>query len=126
MPFRILAGVLGGFFFVQGLNWLANPSAAAEALGMPLLDGMGRSTQIGDISCFFLCLGGFGIYGAYRSQAHWVRAAGILVGLAALTRTLAWAIHDAPWATSFIMVELVTGGLFLFAASRLPSPPEAA
>ena len=90
MPFRLLAGALGVVFLFQGLNWLVNPTAAAAALGMPLLDGVGRSTQIGDIACFFLCLGGFGIYGAYRSKPEWVRAAGILVGLAAFTRTVAW------------------------------------
>ena len=119
MLFRLLAGALGAFFLLQGLNWLADPAAAAKILGMPLLEGTGRSTQIGDLACFFLCLGGFGLYGAYRSSPHWVRAAGILVATAAVTRTIAWAIHEAPFASIFVLIELVTGGLFLLCASRL-------
>ena len=64
MPFRILSGLLGAFFFVQGVNWIFDAQGAAEGLAMPLLDGMARSTQAGDLTGFFLCLGGFGLYGA--------------------------------------------------------------
>lgn len=119
MPARIVAGLLGAFFFVQGLNWLGNPGAAAEGLGMPLLDGMARSTQIGDLSGFFLCLGGFALFGAYKSDPTWLRAAGILVGLVAVTRTIAWGAHDAPFATVFITVEVIAGSALIIAASRL-------
>lgn len=122
MPFRIIAGVLGLFFFLQGINWLIDPASAAEGLGMPLLEGVGRSTQIGDLSGFFLCLGGFAVYGAYRIRPPWLRAAGCLVGIAAFTRTMAWAAHDAAFPVVFIVIELVAGGLLLLAASRLEAP----
>ncbi len=123
MPFRILAGVLGAFFFLQGLGWLGGPATAAVGLGMPLLDGMGRSTQVGDMAGFFLCLGGFAAYGAYRMNGTWIRAAGILVGLSSVTRTIAWAAHDAPFATQFIVIELVCGSLLTFAAMRIEATP---
>ena len=119
MPFRILAGVLGLFFLLQGVNWLIDPGAAAAALGMPLLDGLARSTQVGDTAAFFLCLGAFAVFGAYRMEPSWVRASGFLVGLAAITRTIAWAFHDADYATTFVIVEVVCGGLFFLAASKL-------
>ncbi len=122
MPFRIVAGVIGLFFLLQGLNWLVDPAGAADALGMPLLEGVGRSTQIGDISGFFLCLGGFALFGAYRLDPTWLRAAGCLVGLVAITRTIAWGVHDAAFPVEFIVAEVVTGSLLLIAASRVESP----
>lgn len=124
MPFRILGGILGAFFLLQGLQWLGTPEAAAGALGMPLLDGMGRSTQIGDISGFFLCLGGFALYGAYRQNGTWLRAAGILLGLVGVTRTIAWLAHDAPFAAVFISVEFIGGALLTFCAMRIEAAGE--
>ena len=121
MPFRILAGVLGSFFLLQGFDWLRAPVGAAEGLGMPLLDDIGRSTQIGDISAFFLCLGGFALYGAYRIQPAWIRASGFLVGLAAVTRTIAWGVHDAAFPVAFIGVEIVASSLLFLAAWRMDS-----
>ena len=122
MPFRIIAGAIGAFFLLQGLNWLGNPAGAATALGMPLLEGVGRSTQVGDISAFFLCLGGFALYGAYRSNAFWLRAAACLIGLPAVTRTLVWAFHDAPFPIAFIGVEAIASVVLFFAASRISAP----
>ena len=119
MPFRIIAGVLGTFFFVQGLQWLITPASSAAALGMPFLDGAARSTQIGDISSFFLCTGAFAAYGAYAQNPTFVRAAGFLVGLVAVTRTIAWAFHGAAFANVFIPVEVIAGGAFLFVATRI-------
>ena len=119
MPFRFLAGVLGAFFFIQGVQWLISPATAAAALAMPLLDGAARSTQVGDLSGFFLCLGGFALYGAYAQNASFVRAAGCLVGIVAFTRTIAWAVHDADFATAFIPIELIAGSLLLFASTRI-------
>lgn len=119
MPFRIVVGVFGAFFLLQGIQWLATPGAAAEALGMPLLEGAARSTQVGDLSGFFLCLGGFALYGAYAQNPSYVRAAGCLVGIVAITRTIAWAFHDATFATFFIGVEVVSGVTLLLLASRI-------
>ena len=119
MAFRILPGLLGAFFLLQGSIWLVDPGGAAEGLGMPLLDGAARSTQIGDLSGFFLCLGGFALYGAIRVRPDFVRAAGCLVGLVAVTRTIAWAVHGAAFTTQFILIEVVCGALLGLSASRL-------
>jgi len=124
MPFRIISGVLGLFFLLQGITWLIDPAGAAEALGMPLLEGIGRSTQIGDSSGFFLCLGAFALFGAYRMQSAWLRAAGSLVGIVAITRTIAWAAHDAAFPVPFVAVEVVAGSLLFLAASRMDVPAD--
>ena len=122
MAFRILPGVLGAFFLLQGLGWLADPAGAAEGLGMPLLEGVARSSQIGDVSGFFLCLGAFALFGALRQRPDFVRCAAFLVGSVAVTRTIAWAAHGAAFTTTFIVIEVVCGALLLFSASKLEAP----
>ena len=119
MAYRITAGIIGAFYLIQGINWIAKPAAAAEALGMPLLDGIGRSTQIGDMSSFFLTLGTMGLLAAVRSNPLWLHAAAMLLGGAAVMRTLAWAIHEAAFASVFIGVEVVSAIALLIVASKL-------
>jgi len=116
---RILATLPGVLFAAQGLNWIFDPASAAESLGMPLLDGIGRSTQIGDLAAFFFAMSAMILVGVVRLEPRWLRAAALLVGGAAVMRTLAWAIHDAAFATRFIAIEVAIAALLLFSASRL-------
>ena len=50
---RILCFIPGLIFLTQAYSWVTNPSEASNGLGMLYLDGVGRSTQIGDFSAFF-------------------------------------------------------------------------
>ena len=50
---RLTVTLLGAAFALQGLAWLIDPQRAAAGLDMALLDGLGRSTQIGDFASFF-------------------------------------------------------------------------
>lgn len=118
MAFRIVAGIIGTFYLIQGINWIASPASSAEALGMPLLDGLGRSTQVGDMASFFLTLGTMSLLGAIRSNPVWLYGGAMLLGGAASMRTLAWLLHDAAFAGIFIGVEVVSAGVLLFVASR--------
>jgi hypothetical protein len=99
--------------------WLLSPASAAEAVGLPLLSGAALSTEIGDLSGFFLCLGGFALYGAIYQAATVIRCAACLVGIVALTRTIAWAAHGADFTAQYIVIELVCGALLFVSASRL-------
>ena len=119
MAFRILGGLLGAFFLLQGLGWIIDAEGAAEGLGMPLLDGIGRSTQVGDLTGFFLCLGGFALWGAIRQAPTWLRAAGCLLGMAAVGRTLATLFSGADFATQFIVIEVVGAALLFLSAARI-------
>lgn len=123
MPFRILAGLLGAFFFAQGVNWIFDAPGAAAGLGMPLLDGMARSTQAGDLTGLFLCMGGFGLWGAWTESPTWLRASGLLLAGAAFGRTLAAVFSGAPFATQFIAIEVVCAALLLFCATRVGRSP---
>ena len=118
MALRLAAGIIGAFYLIQGINWIAKPGAAAEALGMPLLDGIARSTQIGDMASFFVALGTMSLLGAVRMNPLWLHAAALLLGGAAVMRTLAWLFHDAAFAGVFIGVEVVSAGALVLVASR--------
>ena len=50
----LLCGVL---FIVTGLRWLLAPVGVAPAFGLVLSSGVGLSSQIGNMSAFFLTLG---------------------------------------------------------------------
>jgi hypothetical protein len=119
MAWRVIAGIIGALFLVNAAGWLVNPLSASVGLGMPLLDGVARSTQIGDIGGLFLAIGGLAFVGAWQMNAHWIRAAGLMLAAPALMRTLAWLVQEAAFATFFIVFELVGAGILLFAAGKI-------
>jgi hypothetical protein len=116
---RVLVALPGIFFVVMGLRWLVDPAGAAGDMDMELLDGIGRSTQIGDLATFFLALGMMILVGLITSQRRWFHVPALMLLGAAIFRVLAWLLHDAALAGQLIAVELVVACLLLFAASRL-------
>ncbi len=54
---RALTALSGLGLLLIGLGWWVHPAAAAEMLGASLLEGTGRSTQIGDSGAFFIGAG---------------------------------------------------------------------
>ncbi len=119
---KILRGVVALpaiLFILIGLQWLGDPAAAANGLGMILMDGMGRSSQMGDVGSFFLMGGVIATLGVITLRREWFYAFALLVGGAAVFRIVAWLAHDAPFATVSIIVEVVITALMLFAASRI-------
>ena len=119
---RTIVRIVGAFFAIQGLGWLLAPGRAAESLGMPLLDGIGRSTQVGDFAAFFLVAGLTAWLGAAPGRERLLQVPAALIGGAAITRTLAWALQGAGVAGAFIAIEVAVGLLFLFASNRLAGP----
>ena len=61
---RVVAGLLGTLFLINGLQWIIAPANIAAQLGMPLLEGVGLSTQIGDMGSFFITVGAMTLIGA--------------------------------------------------------------
>ena len=53
---------------LSAFNFLVQPQQAVESLGMMLLDGIGRSSQIGDMGAFFVCTAGFIFYEIGRAH----------------------------------------------------------
>ena len=118
MLYRIIPGLVAALLATTAISWLFDPTAAAAGLGMPYLEGIGRSTQVGDFSAFFVFLVVMCIAGVITQTGHYLRSASLLL-LAAVFRTLAWALHGAELATTFIVAELVMAGLLFFSASRI-------
>ncbi len=116
MAAKVMAGLVALLMGITAIGWLTDPASAAEGLGMPLLDGVGRSTQVGDFSAFFVGVTTFCVLGILRNQPVWLLSAAIILGLAAVMRTMAWLVHGAAFATAPIVVEVVTTAMLLGAA----------
>ena len=116
---RIVAGLVGILFFLNGLQWIISPANVAESLGMPLLEGVGLSTQIGDLGSFFITVGAMTLIGAISTTRHWFYAPSILLLVAALYRTLSTLLYGAPFVMSAIVVEVSVGLFLIFAGSRI-------
>jgi|TARA_B110000908_G_scaffold46948_1_gene57256 hypothetical protein len=116
---RVIVLLPAILFIGIGIRWLVDPQGAAAALGMPLLDGIGRSSQIGDVGGFFLVTGIMVVLGVITGKRVWFQAPALLLMTIAIFRILAWLLHDAALATSMIAVEVVLAVLFVFASARL-------
>ncbi|MBT3673011.1 MAG: hypothetical protein HOM90_10605 [Porticoccaceae bacterium] len=105
--FKIIAIVPGIPLLANALLFIVQPSTVVADLGMPLLDGIGRSTQLADLGAFFAFSAVMIIYGVIKSQSELLRLAALLLGMTAVLRVLAWVAHGAGLATSLIAAEVV-------------------
>ena len=113
--FIALPGVILG---LQAIGWILDPKGTAESLGMPLLDGIARSTQVGDMTAFFAGISAMILLGAFRRNPIWLASAAVLLAGAAIFRTLAWAVHGADFTPQFIVPEVVMSAILLFGITR--------
>ena len=116
---RVIAGLVGALFFLNGLQWIVSPANVADSLGMPLLEGVGLSTQIGDLGSFFITVGAMTLIGAITTTRHWFYAPSMLLLVAALYRTLSTILYGAPFVMSAILVEVVVGLFLIFVGSKI-------
>jgi hypothetical protein len=107
-------------FLVTGIRWLVAPAAIAPNFGLTLADGIGLSSQIGNMAGFFLTLGSCMLIALIIERRSWYYPPMMLLAITALGRVLAWLLHDATLAGSQIMVEVVVAFILLLASRRLP------
>lgn len=107
-----------------GIGWLADPATAAQNLGMPLLEGAGLSTQLGDFASFFIGLSAMIVLGLITQNKTFFHCAALLLFGSAVFRTVAWAAHGASFETGSIGVEVVVGALMIFAAASVSANAE--
>ena len=105
-------------FIATGLRWLIGPAGVSPELGLTLESGLGLSTQIGDLSAFFLVAGLCILVGLVTTERIWFYPAIMLLITAALGRTVAWSLHGAMFASHLIVFEIVVA-LLLLLGSRL-------
>lgn len=116
---RVLVTLPAILFVLMGLRWAVDPTGAAAGLGMTLLDGVGRSSQIGDVGALFLSMGIMMLLALITARRNWFYAPALMLTLVAVFRLLAWLVHDAALALDMIVVEVLVASVLLFAASRL-------
>jgi len=116
---RFAAAIPALAFLFIGFNWLLDPTSAAESLGMVLQEGVGRSSQLGDMTAFFLGGSAMIILGLSSQNRTWLLAAAMTVSLAAVFRVVAWLFHDAILAIDLIGAEIIFAGLILLSASKI-------
>ena len=116
---RIMTALSGLGLLLVGIIWWLQPATAAEMLGASLLDGTGRSTQIGDSGAFFVGAGGLLALGAIRNQAALVISGGLLVGLVIPGRVLSATTHGGAWTPDEIAGECIISVLALLTAAAI-------
>lgn len=118
---KLLVLLFGILFLVTGLRWLLAPAGIAPDFGLALGSGIGLSSQVGDMSAFFLTLGVCMLTGLTTQRSVWYYPPIMLLSLTAVGRGLAWLLHDAALATQLIAPEVMVSLVLLFASRRLPS-----
>lgn len=116
---RVVTVLPGILFVVIGVGWVIDPGSAAAGVGMPLLEGVARSTQIGDLGAFFLTMGLLILVGVTTLKRVWFYPPMMLLGLAATFRIIAWLVHGAALASSMIAVEVIVTTLLFVSTIRL-------
>ena len=99
---KILVLLPAMLFLVTGLRWLVDPSGAAPMFGLTLDQGVGLSSQIGDMSAFFLTLGSCMLIALISERRSWYYPPIMLLLITAIGRILAWLLHDATLALASI------------------------
>lgn len=112
-----LAGLVGVLVMILGARWLFDPTGAAQAAGMPLLDGIARSTQVGDLGALLFVSGGFTLFAILRRQPVLLYTPLFMLGTTAVFRALAVVVAGAAFAPVLIGIEVILC-VIIFAAQR--------
>ena len=116
LALRVISILIGVLSLATAMRFAFAPAGAAERLGMPLLEGVAASTQLGDIGALFLAVAVLVGLAQRPGRAQLLLAPEILMGCAAIMRTLVFLMGHAPFAAQFIVPEMVMAGLLCAAA----------
>ncbi len=107
-------------FVTIGVRWLVTPAGVAPDAGLILSDGIGLSSQIGNLAGFFLTLGSCMLIALITKHRIWFYPPMMLLAITALGRIIAWLFHDATLTVGPIAVEVVIAVILLLASRHLP------
>ena len=117
---KILVLLPAILFLVTGLRWLVAPAGVAPMFGLTLDQGVGLSSQVGDMSAFFITLASCMLIALISGRRSWYYPAIMLLSITAVGRVLAWLVHDATLALDLIAPEVIVSIILLVASRRLP------
>jgi hypothetical protein len=106
-------------FVVTGVRWLVAPAGIAPNFGLTLADGIGLSAQVGDMTGYFLTLGGCMLIALITERRSWFYPPMMLLAITTQGRIVAWLFHDASLTVGPIMVEVVVTLILLLASRRV-------
>ena len=116
---KVVVALTAVLFASIGLRWLVAPEGVAAEAGMTLMEGLGLSSQIGDLGAFFLSLTIFILLALTTGRRTWYYPPIILLGLTAIMRTMAWIFHGASLAVDMIAVEVIVCAILYIGSLRL-------
>ncbi|MDG1813225.1 MAG: hypothetical protein P8H28_04440 [Porticoccaceae bacterium] len=116
---KVVVALTAVLFASIGLRWLVAPEGVAAEAGMTLMEGLGLSSQIGDLGAFFLSLAIFILLALTTGRRTWYYPPIILLGLTAIMRTMAWIFHGASLAVDMIAVEVIVCAILYIGSLRL-------
>ena len=115
---NILSIVLGVVLLIIAIRWIVSPEISANSLGMELLEGTGRNTQIRDFTAIFLSTSIFCFISALTKQYQWIFSSGLIFLIIASVSILASSMHDAPLTYSSMIAEILFAVLAFTAAYK--------
>ena len=104
---NILSGILGLVLTIIAIRWILLPEESANSLGMILLDGFGRNTQIRDFTAIFAGTAIFCFLSIATKQFQWIFSSGIIFSIIAIISVVASQLHDAPITYSSFIAEII-------------------
>ncbi|MDC0402224.1 hypothetical protein OAM51_00155 [Gammaproteobacteria bacterium] len=104
---NILSGILGLVLTIIAIRWILLPEESANSLGMILLEGSGRNTQIRDFTSIFASTAIFCFLSIATKQFQWVFSSGIIFSIIAIISIVASQLHDAPITYSSLIAEII-------------------
>lgn len=121
---KTLVLLLAILFVNIGVRWLIAPGDIAPDFGFALSQGLGLSSQIGDMTGYFLTLGSCLLIALISGRHYWYYPPMMLLGITAIGRLVAWLVHNAAFAGAAIGGEVTIFLILLFTSRRLPKIDE--
>ena len=104
---NILSGILGIVLTIIAIRWILLPEESANSLGMILLDGSGRNTQIRDFTSIFASTAIFCFLSIATKQFQWIFSSGIIFSIISIMSIVASQLHEAPISYSSLIAEII-------------------
>ena len=85
---KIVLGLAGTLFLFNGVRWLVVPGEIAPAVGLPVAEGLGLSTLVGDLASFFMAMGSFVLIALITERRTWYYPPIMMLTITALGRII--------------------------------------
>ncbi len=117
--FNIFLIIPATIFLFIGFSWIVSPESAATSLSIPLLEGAGLNTQIGDIGGLFLGMGLIVMTSVVTRKSDLLLAVSTILACIAVYRLLSFTVHNATLVYDAILLEVILATWFYIASKKM-------